>query len=84
MKKEKRTLTLNEWIWLILGSAVILGSIVRLLPGVLAGFPLNDGGMFLSMVKDLQTSHYVLPKFTTYNYLNIPFAYPPFGFYFAR
>lgn len=84
MNKDKRTLTLNEWIWLILGSATILGSIVRFLPGLLAGFPLNDGGMFLSMVKDLHTSHYALPKFTTYNNLNLPFAYPPFGFYFAR
>ena len=84
MKKEKRTLTLNEWTLLILGSAILLGGIVRLLPGIFVGFPLNDGGMFLSMVKDLHNSQYILPKFTTYNHLHIPFSYPPFGFYFAR
>lgn len=84
MQTEKRTLTLDEWINLILWSALILGGIVRFLPGILAGFPLNDGGMFLRMVKDLHATHYLLPEFTSYNYTGIPFAYPPLGFYFAR
>jgi hypothetical protein len=82
--KEKKTLTQQEWIGLILGVAGIFGVLVRFLPGLIAGFPLNDGGMFLSMIRDLNTSQYALPKFTSYNDLNIPFAYPPFGFYFAR
>ena len=84
MKKEKKTLTQTEWIGLILGIAVIFGMFVRFLPGGMAGFPLNDGGMFLSMIRDLESSGYTLPEFTSYNGLNIPFAYPPFGFYFAR
>jgi len=83
-KKEKKKLTQNEWILLFLGTTIFFGAIVRFFPGIQAGFPLNDGGMFLSMVRDLRTSHYLLPAVTSYNNLNIPYAYPPFGFYFAR
>jgi len=32
----------------------------------------------------LKASNYFLPKFTTYNHLNIPFAYPFLGFYLGR
>ena len=46
-----------------------------------AGGPVNDGGLFLQMTRDLQNNHFVLPANTTYNDLNIPFAYPPLGFY---
>lgn len=81
---EKKSLTRNEWIILVFGMSLLFGIFVRFFPGLWVGFPLNDGGMFLSMVRDLKVSHYVLPSVTTYNDLNIPFAYPPFGFYFAR
>jgi hypothetical protein len=37
--------------------------------------------MFYVMIKDLQTSHFALPTFTTYNQANIPYAYPPLAFY---
>jgi hypothetical protein len=74
----------NEWMALILGMAMFFGVIVRFFPGLQAGFPLNDGGMFLSMIRDLRASHYVLPQVTSYNDLHIPYAYPPLGFYFAR
>ena len=47
-------------------------------------FPPNDGGMFLSMIQDLTHSKYILPEYTSYNLLQIPYAYPPFGFYTAR
>jgi hypothetical protein len=57
---------------------------MRFNPTMLAGFAINDGGMFAAMVDDLKASHYVLPAFTTYNHLNIPFAYPPLGFYLGR
>ena len=69
---------------LILSTALILGAIVRFAPTLMAGFPINDGGMFLSMIRDLHTSGYVLPAATSYNFSNIPFAYPPLGFYLAR
>lgn len=35
------------------------------------------------MIRDLQVSHFRLPIFTTYNQAQIPFAYPPLGFYLA-
>lgn len=46
-------------------------------------FPLNDGGLFYVMIKDLQANQFRLPFFTSYNALNIPFAYSPLAFYVA-
>lgn len=82
--KGKKKLTRNEWIILFLGTTLFFGIIIRFFPGLQAGFPLNDGGMFLSMIRDLRASNYALPVITSYNNLNIPYAYPPLGFYFAR
>jgi len=59
------------------------GLYVRLFPHFKTNFPLVDGGMFYTMIKDLQASHFVLPVFTTYNQAEIPFAYPPLAFYIA-
>ena len=50
-------------------------------PLLLVGFPLNDGGMFLVMIRDLRLNGFALPAFTSYNLSNIPFAYPPLGLY---
>ena len=61
--------------------ALLFGAIVRLYPVITNGFPLNDGGMFYTMVQDLKANGYALPHFTSYNHADIPFAYPPFGFY---
>ncbi len=58
--KGKKQLTRKEWVILFLGGATLFGAIVRFFPGMQAGFPLNDGGMFLSMIRDLRVSHYVL------------------------
>jgi len=66
---------------LILLAAILFGGIFRLLPSWLAGFPVNDGGMFYVMMKDLQANHYIPPLYTSYNQINIPFAYPPLAFY---
>jgi len=68
---------------LLLFTALLFGVIVRFYPAIANGFPLNDGGMFFSMVQDLKTNGFRLPDFTTYNQADIPFAYPPFGFYVA-
>lgn len=80
MKKIHR----SEWASLILFLAIFLGTFMRFNPTLLAGFPINDGGMFAVMIDDLKASHYLLPTFTTYNHLNIPYAYPPLGFYLGR
>lgn len=74
----------SEWADLIFLLAFFLGAFMRFNPTLLAGFPINDGGMFTVMVEDLKTSHYILPAYTTYNHLNIPYAYPPLGFYLGR
>ncbi len=74
----------DELAKLILVLAIALGGWLRFMPTILAGFPVNDGGMFAAMIDDLANSHYLLPQYTSYNHLNIPFAYPPLGFYVAR
>jgi len=61
--------------------SILLGGIVRFMPVVMAGFPVNDGGMFYVMVEELKADHFFLPAFTQYNLADIPYAYPPFGFY---
>ena len=50
---------------------------------LLAGSPVNDGGMFAAMSADIQRAGYALPAVTTYNHAEIPFAYPPFALYLA-
>jgi hypothetical protein len=66
---------------LILLAAFLFGAWFRIMPAWMAGFPVNDGGMFYTMIQGLQANHYLLPLFTTYNHASIPFAYPPLGFY---
>jgi hypothetical protein len=68
---------------LLLFCALLLGTFLRFYPVWGAGFPVNDGGMFYQMVKDLVSSGFQLPLYTTYNQLDIPFAYPPIPFYLA-
>jgi hypothetical protein len=63
--------------------ATLTGLIVRLASPLIATFPINDGGLFYQMILDLQSNHFRLPVFTTYNSANIPFAYPPLAFYFT-
>jgi hypothetical protein len=60
-----------------LASAVLLGLLIRLSFVVGTDFPLNDGALFYTMVRDLQQVHYRLPLYTSYNGAQIPFAYPP-------
>ncbi len=72
-----------DWPALLLFAALLFGAIVRFWPAFTNGFPLNDGGMFYTMIRDLKANHYLLPEFTRYNAVDIPFAYPPLGFYIA-
>ena len=59
------------------------GAWVRLAPALGSSFPIGDGGLFYTMAKDLQASHFALPFFTSYNGGQIPFLYPPLGLYLA-
>lgn len=83
MKTPTQPLSRDDWAKLILGLTLFFGLAVRIFPGLLARFPLNDGGMFLVMIRDLRANNFLLPAHTTYNFSNIPFAYPPLGFYAA-
>lgn len=71
------------WADLFFGLSVLFGAWVRFLPTLETGAPINDGGMFYTMIADLRSNHFLLPAFTSYNHLNIPFAYPPLSFYVA-
>jgi hypothetical protein len=72
-----------DWSALLLFTALLFGAVVRFVPAASNGFPLNDGGMFYTMIRDLKANHFILPQFTTYNFVDIPFAYPPLGFYIS-
>jgi hypothetical protein len=67
------------------GFLVVLGTLIglmmRLSMPLISLFPLNDGGLFYTMIRDLQYNRYALPLSTSYNSLDLPFAYPPFGLY---
>jgi hypothetical protein len=79
-----KSMSRNNLANMIVFLAIILGAFIRFSPTILSGFAINDGGMFAAMIDDLKTSGYALPAFTSYNGLNIPYAYPPLGFYFGR
>jgi hypothetical protein len=64
-------------------AATLAGLMVRLSYVLASDFPLNDGGMFFAMTRDLIDAGLAMPPTTTYNDLAIPFAYPPLGFYLA-
>jgi hypothetical protein len=72
-----------DWPPLLLLSAILLGGLVRLMPAIMTSFPINDGGMFYTMAGELSLNGYALPALTSYNGLNLPFAYPPLGIYLA-
>lgn len=76
-----RAVTENEWVWTVLGLALLFGAGARIFPGLLSGFPINDGGMFAAAMRDLAANHFALPRTISYNLSDIPFAYPPLGFY---
>jgi hypothetical protein len=61
--------------------AIGLGGYIRISQALRAGFPINDGGLFYAMTRDLQASGFHLSLFTSYNNLDIPFVYPPLAFY---
>lgn len=65
----------------LLGVALITGLGLRLAPILASDFPLRDGGLFVTMAHDIRNAGFALPEFSTFNYGNVPFAYPPLGLY---
>ncbi len=57
--------------------------LVRGLPVASANFPLNDGGLFYVMARDVQLAGMQIPATISYNNALIPFVYPPLAIYFA-
>jgi hypothetical protein len=68
---------------LLLFITFLIGGYIRLAYVLQSDFPINDGGLFYTLIKDLMANHYRLPLTTSYNHLNLPFAYPPFIFYLS-
>ena len=66
---------------ILVGTALILGIFIRLIYIFQEDFPLNDGGLFYAMIRDLQANRFLIPAVTQYNLSNLPFAYPPLAFY---
>ena len=55
----------------LLRAALVLGS----------DFPLRDGGLFVTMARDIRDAGFAIPQFSSFNTGDIPFAYPPLGLY---
>ncbi len=79
--KKVRAPTQEEAGVLIAMLAVIFGGWVRLFPPSIAGFPINDGGLFTVMIRAIQADGLKLPAYFQYNGQSIPFAYPPLALY---
>jgi hypothetical protein len=64
-----------------LAAFTMVGAFARVAGTIDAGFPLNDGGLFYQMILDLQRSWPNLPEVSTYNGIDMPYAYPPLALY---
>ena len=69
--------------WLLLGLVALAGLVVRAIPVALADFPVNDGGLFVAMTRAIQDEGWGLPATLAWNGMDLPFIYPPLGFYLA-
>lgn len=81
MKQGARAISPDEIGTLIGLGAILLGAGLYTYPALLAGFPINDGGLFYTMIRAIQENGFRLPDYVQYNGLSIPFVYPPLGFY---
>lgn len=83
MQKSRKLTDAELWAPLLLFLTVLFGGLVRIVPALLSDFPINDGGLFYVMTEQIRSRQYLLPATVTYNGFQIPFAYPPLGFYLA-
>ncbi|MCC6568397.1 MAG: hypothetical protein IT315_04090 [Anaerolineales bacterium] len=80
---NKRPLTNDDIGTLFLLVAILFGAWFRIFPPLDAGFPINDGGLFYSMIEAVRQNEFKIPQTVLFNGLEIPFVYPPLGFYVA-
>lgn len=64
--------------------SLLFGGWVRFWPLIQANFPIHDGGLFYVMMLALRENGWMVPDFVIYNGVQIPFAYPPLGFYIGN
>ena len=69
--------------WLLLALVTLAGLVVRVIPVALADFPVNDGGLFVAMTRGIRDAGWGLPDTVVWNGIDLPFSYPPLGFYLA-
>ncbi len=81
MNKNSSSLSSDDTGKLLFIAALIFGALVRLQPASSVDFPILDGGLFYQMVEAIKANGMRLPLFVEFNGLQIPFAYPPLGFY---
>ncbi|HZP58072.1 MAG TPA: glycosyltransferase family 39 protein [Dehalococcoidia bacterium] len=67
----------------LVASALAVAFMVRASFIFASPFPLNDGGLFFVMARDIEAARFGLPARTSYNGGGIPFAYPPLALYLA-
>ena len=70
------------WPGALLTFAIVVGAVIRLMPVLGSVWPLGDGGLFVSMMRDIRSAGWALPAATIYNG-GLPLAYPPLGLYFG-
>jgi hypothetical protein len=64
-------------------AVALAGLVVRAIPVALADFPVNDGGLFVAMTRGIEDAGWGLPVSISWNGSELPFAYPPLGFYLS-
>ena len=74
-------LAVTTAVWLV--GVALAGLVVRAIPVALADFPVNDGGLFVAMTRAIEAAGWRLPITISWNGSELPFAYPPLGFYLS-
>jgi hypothetical protein len=84
MYKILRNIPDKHFLMVVASGSFLIGVLARL-PYLVSDdlFPLGDGGLFVEMINSIKANHFMLPRFVVYNHVQIPFAYPPLGFYLA-
>lgn len=72
-----------NFFWSVVGVTLFIAILVRLPHFASPDFPLGEGGLFVLFTELIVKSDFRLPIEGVYGGFNLPFAYPPAGFYLA-